>query len=57
MSDKINESQDFIADLQRKIAQATGLSEKFKNDSLFAKKSCQSQIMKNNTTSKDIQEA
>lgn len=33
------------------------MSEKFKNDSLFAKKSHQSEVMKNNALSKSIQKA
>jgi len=51
----IDESQLYITDLQRKIAETAGLSDKYKNDCLFTKKSIQSEVMKNNDVIKSFQ--
>lgn len=55
LDEKIEESQNYITDLQRKIAETGALSEKYKTECLFTKKSSQSEVMKNNDIVKNIQ--
>ncbi len=55
LNDKVSNSEAYITDLQKNIAETGGLSEKLKSECLHAKKSIQSELMKNNDTLKNIQ--